>query len=103
MDANPNDGAPSLMPYLPILFLILASVYIVVTLLIVNIDNLAASEYDKVFNSAGLKAMSYSPPSATLPASGWPTLGDMIDKGTRLVTFLDNGAQFDTAPYLIDG
>jgi hypothetical protein len=27
----------------------------------------------------------------------------MIDAGTRLVTFLDAGANFDEVPYLIDG
>lgn len=27
----------------------------------------------------------------------------MIDSGKRLVTFLDNGADFATVPYLLDG
>ena len=75
----------------------------VVTLLIVNSDNLAATQFASVFVAAGVNTLSYSPQSASLPASGWPTLGSLIDAGTRLVTFLSTTANFDTAPYLIDG
>jgi len=81
MDANPND---------------------VVTLLIVNIDDLAVSNYAPVFVSAGLDKLSYAPTSSPIPASGWPTLGAMIDAGTRLVTFLDNAADLTVVPYLLD-
>ncbi|KAF8349695.1 PLC-like phosphodiesterase [Amanita rubescens] len=54
----------------------------VLTLLIVNSDDLFASQYDTVFKAAGLDTISYA---------NWPTLGSMINAGTRLVTFLDNG------------
>ncbi|KAJ7170103.1 PLC-like phosphodiesterase [Mycena filopes] len=81
MDANTND---------------------VVTLLIVNIDNLPASNFGTVFASAGLDKLSYAPTSSPLTASSWPTLGAMIDAGTRLVTFLDNAADPTAVPYLID-
>jgi hypothetical protein len=76
---------------------------LVVTLLIVNSDNLAATQFASVFVAAGVDSMSYSPQSASLPANGWPTLGSLIDAGTRLVTFLSTTASFDAAPYLIDG
>ena len=75
----------------------------VVTLLIVNSDNLAATQFASVFVAAGVNTLSYSPQSASLPASGWPTLASLIDAGTRLVTFLSTTANFETAPYLIDG
>jgi hypothetical protein len=78
-------------------------IYPVVTLLIVNSDNLAATQFASVFVAAGIDSMSYSPQSASMPASGWPTLGSLIDAGTRLVTFLSTTANFDAAPYLIDG
>ncbi|KAI0937269.1 hypothetical protein AcW1_001291 [Taiwanofungus camphoratus] len=82
MDDNPND---------------------VVSLLIVNsYDNISPSSYDSVFKSAGLNTMAYAPPSASLPASGWPTLGSLISNGTRLVVFLTTQADFGTVPYLID-
>lgn len=47
--------------------------------------------------------MSYTPESAALPASGWPTLGSLIDSGKPLVTFLSTTADFTAVPYLIDG
>ncbi|KAL0578489.1 hypothetical protein V5O48_003482 [Marasmius crinis-equi] len=82
--------------------LTLSSAIPVLTLLIVNIDNLKASQYDTVFKSAGLDTLSYVPESSPLTASAWPTLGSMIDNGTRLVTFLDNQADSTSVRYLID-
>jgi len=81
MDSNPND---------------------VVTLLIVNSDDFPPTAYDTVFKAAGLDTLSYAPPSASIPASQWPTLGSMIDSGKRLVTFLDASADFTSVNYLID-
>jgi len=81
LDANPNE---------------------VLSLLIVNIDDLPASSYDPVFKAVGLDTMSYAPPSLTMPASQWPTLGSLIDSGKRLLTFLDNGADLTSVPYLLD-
>lgn len=75
----------------------------VVTLLIVNSDNLAPTQFASVFTTAGVDTSSYSPPSASLPASGWPTLGSLIDARTCLVTFLSTTANFESVPYLIDG
>ncbi|CCL98115.1 uncharacterized protein FIBRA_00109 [Fibroporia radiculosa] len=82
MDENPND---------------------VVSLLIVNsYDNIPPADYDTVFKSVGLDTMVYSPPSATLTASGWPTLGSLISSGQRLVVFLTTEANFQAVPYLIN-
>jgi len=81
MDANPND---------------------VVTLLIVNSDDLPPSNFATVFQGAGLDTLSYSPTASAVPASQWPTLGSMIDAGTRLVTFMDAEADFTSVPYIID-
>jgi len=73
----------------------------VVTLLLVNIDNLAASTFAQDFDSAGLSSMAFTPSTPTLPASSWPSLGDMIDSGKRLVVFMDNGANDANSAYLI--
>jgi len=75
----------------------------VVTLLIVNSNNLPPSQFDTVFKSAGLDTISYAPPSASIPATQWPTLANMINSGKRLVTFLDASADFTSVNYLIDG
>jgi hypothetical protein len=55
-----------------------------------------------VFASAGLDVMSYTPPTATLGVQDWPTLGSLITAGTRLITFLDNGADFNSVPWLLN-
>jgi hypothetical protein len=81
MDANQND---------------------VVTILIVNSDGFKPQDYDQAFQSAGLAAISYRPPSASIPATGWPILSDMLSSNQRLVTFLDTGADFTTVPYIIN-
>jgi hypothetical protein len=81
MNANPNE---------------------VVTILIVNIDNQPASAFASVYAAAGVDTMSYAPSNPSLAASDWLPLGQMIDQGKRLVTFLDNGANAGAAPYLID-
>jgi len=81
MDANPND---------------------VVSLLIVNSDGFTPPAYASVFQAVGLDKLSYSPPQASTQFSSWPTLGSMIDAGTRFVTFMDAGADFTQVPYIID-
>lgn len=68
----------------------------------VNIDNQPAASFDSVYKAAALDGISFAPETPTLPASGWPTLGNMIDSGKRLVSYLDNGAD-PSIPYLIDG
>ena len=47
--------------------------------------------------------MSFTPTAAVTTVFGWPNLASMIDSGKRLVTFLDNQADFTTVPYIIDG
>jgi len=73
----------------------------VLSILIVNINNLAASAFGQVFQSVGLVDLAFVPQSNPLPATQWPTLGDMIDSGKRLVVFMDNGANDTNFPYLI--
>jgi hypothetical protein len=81
LDANPNE---------------------VLSLLIVNSDNFLPTAYDAVFKGAGLDTMSYAPPSASIPATQWPTLGSLIDSGKRLITFMDASADFNSVSYIID-
>ena len=75
----------------------------VVTLLIVNSDGFTPALFDSVFKTVGLDGISFIPQSSTIALSAWPTLEDMLSTNQRLVTFLDNGANFAVVPYLIDG
>ena len=82
LDANPNE---------------------VLTLLLVNGDNVPVSMFDAAYSSSGLKSHAYIPPtSSTLALDAWPTLQQLITAGTRLVAFLDAGANVATVPYILD-
>ncbi|KAH7348952.1 PLC-like phosphodiesterase [Rhexocercosporidium sp. MPI-PUGE-AT-0058] len=79
MDANPNE---------------------VVSILLVNSDNHAASEFGPVFEASGISKYGYTPASRTA-MSTWPTLRTMISANTRLVTYIAS-IDYNTAyPYLL--
>ena len=80
LDANPNE---------------------VLTILIVNGDNVPASMFDDAYSASGLKRYAYTPPTSPLALDAWPTLQEMITAGTRLVAFLDAGAE-PSVPYILD-
>ena len=73
----------------------------VVTLLIVNGDNVPVSEFDDAYTSSGLKPLAYTPPDSPLAIDAWPTLEELITANTRLVAFLDAGAD-PSVPYILD-
>ncbi|KAK0555708.1 hypothetical protein OC846_001579 [Tilletia horrida] len=75
----------------------------VISLLIVNSDNLPASQFAKAFESTGLASKSYRSPKPTTGTakSAWPTLGKLIEAGTPVVNFLASKAD-NSVPYLID-
>jgi len=82
MDKNPND---------------------VVTILLVNSDNAAASDLGAQFQSAGIEKYAYKPSSATTIPKTWPTLQSLISSGTRLMTFVASLSQTSSDyPYLMD-
>jgi hypothetical protein len=74
----------------------------VVTIVIVNIDNLPATSFAGAFGSAGLEQYMYSPTAGSLTINEWPTMGSLIDSGKRVLAFMDNQADFTQVPYLID-
>lgn len=74
----------------------------VVTLLLTNGDNVPVSEFDEVYTASGIQPYAYVPGPRHDPSvlDSWPTLGELIGNGTRLVAFLDYGA-LDTVPYIL--
>ncbi|SPO46976.1 uncharacterized protein PSANT_04662 [Moesziomyces antarcticus] len=80
VDSNPND---------------------VVTLLIVNSDDQAASSFASAFQSTGLASKAYAPGSAALARDAWPSLGSLIDAGKTVVVFMDNSADTSSVPYIL--
>lgn len=67
LDANPNE---------------------VVSLLLTNGDSVSITEFGDTFSSSGIANYAYVPSKSPLPIADWPTLGDMISSGKRLVVFL---------------
>jgi len=74
----------------------------VITLVMVNIDDLPPTAFTSAFTASNLSNHTYSPPSATVSLFSWPTMGTLVDAGTTLVVFMDQEADFSSVPYIID-
>lgn len=75
----------------------------VVTILLVNSDNAAASDIGAQFKASGIDKYAYTPPSASTIPQTWPTLQSLISNGTRLMTFVASLSQASSDyPYLMD-
>jgi hypothetical protein len=73
----------------------------VVTLLLVNDDKIPPSNIAKVFESTGLKNLTYTPTGISGPST-WPTLSSLIKDNARLITFLSTGADEASVGYMLD-
>lgn len=75
----------------------------VVTMLLVNGDNVDISLYASAFESSGLKDYAFIPSTSpnALDIDAWPTLGELISSNKRLVMFLDSGANEASVPYIL--
>jgi hypothetical protein len=76
----------------------------VVTVLLVNSDNVDASALKAEFVTADIESYAYTPPSTTAPPDNWPTLQTLISNNTRLMTFVAtlDASDNTVAPYLMD-
>lgn len=74
----------------------------VVTVLLVNSDNAAASDLDAEYQAAAIKPYAYSVPTTTTVPYAWPTLNELITSGKRLVTFVADMYPSTAAPYLLN-
>ncbi|KAK5120970.1 hypothetical protein LTR85_005754 [Meristemomyces frigidus] len=75
----------------------------VVTMLLVNGDDVNVTIFDDVFTSTGLKEYAFVPSTSPdqLAIADWPTYGAMIEAGTRLVVFMDAEADESVVPYIL--
>jgi len=73
----------------------------VLTILLTNGDNADVSLFGTAMTTSGLSTYAYTP-SSSLSMSEWPTLQELITAGTRLVMFLDYGADTATVPYILN-
>ncbi|KAI0356351.1 PLC-like phosphodiesterase [Trametes cingulata] len=75
----------------------------VLTLIFTNPEGASLKDlWDPPFQASGIADLAYVPPSIPVKQSDWPTLGELIDSGKRVVVFLDAGADTDrSVPYLL--
>ena len=73
------------------------------TLLFTNPEGLSFKDvWAPVFEAANIINWAYVPPQNPMPYGAWPTLGNMIASGKRLVVFIDFvGKDGSTVDYLL--
>lgn len=81
MDSNPNE---------------------VLTFVFTNPEAVSIANYWKpAFDEAGLTNLAYVPPSLPVARGNWPTLGEMISTGKRLVVFMDYNNNLGEANFIL--
>ena len=91
----------------------------VLTFLFTNPDNASLSGmWEPAFQASGILDLVYTPPQVPMAIGSvcfrtfthtdayicgkWPTLGELIDNGTRVIVFLDAGADTDrSVPFIL--
>ncbi|RFU27796.1 hypothetical protein B7463_g8537, partial [Scytalidium lignicola] len=76
--------------------------YDVVTILLENGDYVPVTTYVPFIQSTGLVQYAYIPPQIPLAKNDWPTLGNMILNGKRVVFFMDYMADQTVVPWILD-
>lgn len=76
--------------------------YEVVTIVIGNAKYVPATEYVSAYEDSGIIDMAYIPPKNPMGRADWPTIGNMILTGKRVVTFMDYEARQGEVPYILD-
>ena len=76
--------------------------YDVLTLLFVNRAFVDVEEYVRPILDSGLGPFLYRPPKVPMHRNDWPTYGQMIVSGKRVVVFLDYRANQTNVPFILD-
>ena len=76
--------------------------YEVVTILIVNSNYEQVDVYVPPIQNSGIAQYLYEPQYVPQRRDQWPTLGQMILSGKRVVMFMDYNANQNTVPYILD-
>ncbi|KAI1639968.1 PLC-like phosphodiesterase [Biscogniauxia mediterranea] len=74
----------------------------VLTLLITNGDAIDITKFGDAFTSTGLEQYVYTPPSSELALDAWPTLGNLISSGKRVIVFMDYNSDQSKVPYILN-
>lgn len=74
----------------------------VITILFTNPDGVSIERWNSALVNTSIVDLAFVPPKTPMSRADWPTLGEMIDAGKRIVLFLDAGADQAKVPYLLD-
>ncbi|PPQ64040.1 hypothetical protein CVT24_008853 [Panaeolus cyanescens] len=81
LDANPNE---------------------VITFIFTNPENASLLDFWKpAFDDSGISPLAYAPLAPPVKQSDWPTLGELIDSGKRVIVFMDAGANTAVVPFIL--
>lgn len=70
--------------------------------MLVNSEGIAPAVWAQSYSDSGLSEYVYTPANVPIAYNEWPTLQEMINAGTRVVSFLAQNADVSSVPYLID-
>ncbi|KAF8797824.1 PLC-like phosphodiesterase [Phlegmacium glaucopus] len=73
----------------------------VLTIILANPEEVSTDVWEPIFESTGLASMAYVPPQTPMARGDWPTLKEMLDAGTRVVIFMDKGADDGSVNYIL--
>ncbi|KAK6431480.1 hypothetical protein LTR95_012357 [Oleoguttula sp. CCFEE 5521] len=76
--------------------------YEVLTMLVGNSDLIEVSNYVAAIRNSGLESYLYIPPVTPMYRDQWPTLGELILSGKRMIMFMDYNADVAKVPYILD-
>ena len=74
----------------------------VITIVMGNADRVDVEDYIEPLEDSGIAQYLYTPPKQRMKLDDWPTLAEMIADETRVVFFLDYGADEDRVPYILE-
>lgn len=75
----------------------------VISILIGNGDLVDVENFVAPLESSGIAELAFIPPATSTPLtySQWPTLGDLIEMGKRVVLYMDYKADQSRVPYIL--
>ncbi|TDL29182.1 PLC-like phosphodiesterase [Rickenella mellea] len=73
----------------------------VLTFIFTNPDGVSVPNvWAPAFVNSGIAPLAYIPPNNRMKQSDWPTMGQLLDSGKRVIVFLDHGAD-GSVPYIL--
>ncbi|KAL1612443.1 hypothetical protein SLS60_000670 [Paraconiothyrium brasiliense] len=60
-----------------------------------------SNQFAEPIEASGLKQYIYQPPKTAMTLDDWPTLGELIISGKRVITFIDYNFDTSAVPYLL--